>query len=225
MQSINPDNIVLIAGLVFMMGYITINQVWLRLLILSGTILFIWYYFIAADEPLWVAIYMSLGQAAATLFGLGLIMVRRSKLAVPSSQADIYHFFDNLPPGDFRSLVKMAKRYTLNENYLATQEGFEVEKLYFVLSGTMQAKKLGERFEMPSGLFVGEVAYLNNAVAAATTTIRQGAEVLEWDVAALRRRSKSNPRFKMALEAQISSDLAAKVSRAVAPEDLRLKAG
>ena len=48
--------------------------------------------------------------------------------------------------------------------------------------------------------------------------LTEGAEVLEWRFDTLRRQAARNTRFKLALEAMISSDLARKVSYAVAPQ-------
>ena len=54
-------------------------------------------------------------------------------------------------------------------------------------------------------------------MASATSWVAAGAEIVEWNVADLRRHSARKPRFKLALEAMISKDLAAKVTYAVAP--------
>ena len=212
-----PETIVLLAGAAFTLAYLIINQVVLRVIILAGTALYIWYNWVVADAPLWTAIYTSMTMGAANLIGLGSLFWRQSRLAVPHAHRDIYAQFANLPPGDFRELILQARRYTLDAETSITAEGVAVERLYYVVSGAISIEKRGGTYSMPSGVFVGEVAYLSNQPSAATTTLAAGSEVLAWDFDVLRRRAARKSRFKLALEAMISRDLAIKVAFAVAP--------
>lgn len=214
---IAAEHLVLIAGLVFTLGYLIINQVLLRVMILVGTGFYIWYYFVVADTPLWTAIWTSCAMGVANILGLMGLFARNSKLAVPQAHRDIYPLFPGLPPGDFRELMRFAQRRTLEADTRVTTEGAPNTHLVFVVSGGMRVTKGDARFRLPSGTFVGEVAYLNHQNAAATTDILAGSEVLEWPVDALRARARRKARFKLALEAMISRDLAAKVAFAVAP--------
>ena len=212
-----PQTLVLIAGGLHVLGYLVIHQVALRLLLLTGTVVYILYYMTAADTPLWEAVYMSLAMGAANLIGLAGLFWRRSKLSIPARHRDIYDHFRDLPPGDFRELLSLAKRVSLDAEALLTTEHEPVPALYFVVSGKLRIEKQGEQFTMPPGVFVGEVAYLTGRVSSATTWLSEGAEMLVWDPAKLRRRSARKARFKLALEAMISKDLALKVAFAVAP--------
>ena len=212
-----PEYIVLMAGGALTLAYLIINQVVLRVFILAGTALYIWYYWVVADAPLWTAIYTSLAMGVANLIGLGNLFWRQSRFAVPHAHRDIYSRFANLPPGDFRELVTRARRFRREADTLLTREGAPVDRRYYVISGDLTIEKRGETFHMPSGVFVGEVAYVTQQTSAATSRLTEGAEVLEWEFATLRRRSARASRFKLALEAMISRDQAMKVASAVAP--------
>lgn len=212
-----PEWIILAAGGFFTLGYLIINQVILRLMILSGTMLYIWYYAVVADTPLWAAIYTSVAMGVANMIGLSSLFWRNSPLAIPVAHRDIYPQFNDLPPGDFRELILRARRITLETDTEITREGAALRSLYYVISGRIDIEKRGETFSMPAGVFVGEVAFLAHQPSAATTRLAAGAEVLEWDVDMLRNRAARKSRFKLALEAMISRDLALKVSFAVAP--------
>ena len=146
-----PEYIVLMAGGALTLAYLIINQVVLRLFILAGTALYIWYYWVVADAPLWTAIYTSLAMGAANLIGMGNLFWRQSRFAVPHAHRDIYPRFANLPPGDFRELVTRARRFRLEADTLLTREGAPVDRLYYVLSGDLTIEKRGETFHMPSG--------------------------------------------------------------------------
>ena len=71
---------------------------------------------------------------------------------------------------------------------------------------------------MHSGNFVGEVAFLTEENASATTLMAEDGELLSWDVEQLRQRAARDVRFRLALDAVISLDLARKVARAGSPD-------
>jgi len=123
-----------------------------------------------------------------------------------------------LSPGDFRLVMKHANRAILDTDQTVTTEGDPVKCLYFILSGNAKVRKRGAQFALPDGVFVGEVAYLLQRPSVATTTIAAGAEVLRWDVDDMRQNIARNPRFKLAIDAMLSYDLARKVGEAVAPQ-------
>ena len=212
----SAETLVLLAGLTYVLGYLTINQVILRLLILLGTGFYIWYYAVAAQEPLWTAIWTSLAIGAATLLGLIALIGRNSPLMIPKSDRDIYPQFHGMVPGDFRALVRMGRRYVVDQDTVMTTEGSPVEKLHFVTRGAMDAEKKGVAFTLPPQIFVGEVAFMMERDSSATTILKAGSEVIEWDVEKLKRKSRRSTRFKLALEAVISRDLALKVAYAIA---------
>lgn len=219
--SIEAEHLVLIAGLVFTLGYLIINQVILRLMILTGTAFYIWYYAVVADAPLWTAIWTSCAMGLANVIGLLGLLAHNSRFAIPQAHRDLYPMFSELPPGDFRQIVQRANRYRVDETIRITQEGSPNDSVFFIVSGALRVTKAGERFRMPSGTFVGEVAYLTHQPAAASIDVLQGSEVLEWSVATLRKRAARKSRFKLALDAMFTRDLAAKVAFAVAPRSDR----
>lgn len=217
---IEPGYLAWIAGGLYAIGYLIINQVALRLMVLLGTIFYIWYYWVAADVPLWDAIIASVILGTANLIGLANLLFHKSSLYVPRAHRDIYGGqFSHMLPADFRVLMQDCRRERLETEQIVTTEDGQVKSLYYVLAGEIGIEKLGERFWMPSGLFVGEIAYLTGRNSSATTWLPAGSEVLIWDFETLRKRSDRNPRFKLAFEAMISRDLAMKVAVAVAPHD------
>lgn len=214
---INPQALAYIAGGLFTLGYVIINQIVLRVLIGIGTLFYIWYYWVVADAPLWEAIVTSVIMGTANLIGLAQLLVGRSNWAIPRAHRDIYPMFKDIPPGDFRNVVLQADRITLPTGTEMTTEGEAVSQMYFVISGATEATKQGETFALPAGVFVGEVAYLTERKASATTRVTKEVEVLRWDVAKIKKRSRKQARFKLALDALISKDMALKVAFSVAP--------
>ncbi|MEM7241922.1 MAG: cyclic nucleotide-binding domain-containing protein [Pseudomonadota bacterium] len=221
---IPPSWIVGAAGVTFIIGYLIINQVILRWWINIGTLLYIWYYAASGGEGTTTAIITSVLMGSANCLGLAQIYYRNSKYVIPKEHQDIYPIFDTLPPGDFRALMKFADRHVTEANQIITAEGEENDHLYYILSGKLKVSKLKQKFELPAHIFVGEVAYMTGQTASATTELAKGSEVLRWDIAELRKRSAKDDRFRLALDALISSDLARKVTAAVAPKGYKAPA-
>jgi len=220
----SPDVLVFIAGGCLVLGYLIINQVLLRMMVLMGTLFYIAYYATAAAEPLWPAIYLSIAQGSATLIGLALLSARKSRLAIPHGFKDLYPRFSQLPPGDFRALMRLGRRYVTDEEEVLGREGVPVERLVYIISGNARVRKRGEDFELPPGLFIGEVAMTLNTGSAATTILPAGSEIIVWDKTELEHAGEKKPRFKLALQAALSHDMARKVALAVAPGDMRAAA-
>jgi len=173
LEQLTPSVFIILAGGFFMLGYLIINQMLLRSMMLIGSAFYIAY---------------------------------------------IYDRFSQLSPGDFRLVMRYAERLVLKDAMTITREGEPVTHLYFILSGSAEVTKQQAQFTLPHSIFVGEVAYLLDRPSVATTKLMSGSEVIRWDLEHLRRTAPRNPRFKLALDAMLSNDLAAKVSVAVAPQ-------
>lgn len=211
-QHFTAQNLAYLAGGFYVAGLAITNQIALRLFLLAGTITYVAYYATVSESPLYEAIYVSLMIGAANLGGLTSLLIRQSRLVIPRAHADIYGSFPDIPPGAFRALVRLSHRYKLKSDKQLTVEGMPGSKLYYVVQGETLAQKNGEAFALPSGIFLGEVAFLTGAPSSASTWLEEGAEVLEWRFDVLERKCARSPRFKLALEAAISTDLAAKVA-------------
>lgn len=211
------DYLVFLAGGIFCLGYLIINQVFLRIMGLIGMGLYILYYAIAAETPLWSAIWVSVAMVITNLIGLFSLWLRSSPLSIPRRYRDIYAHFDILPPGDFRKLMRAARRGERPMGYELTQVGNPVDTLTFVIDGGADVLKSGQTFSLPDGIFVGEIAYLTGHAASATVVLTGKSDVLEWNIPALRRQAARDVQFRLALDAMISLDLAGKVARGGSP--------
>ncbi|MEP2640789.1 cyclic nucleotide-binding domain-containing protein [Roseobacter sp.] len=216
----SPGILVYLAGAFYIAGLITINQIVLRVLLLSGTGVYTLYYATVAATPLWEAIYVSVLIGTANVIGLTSLLARKSRWAIPRAHADLYADFPPLPPGDFRALMKLARRYTVEDECKVTQEGDPGTRLFFVISGATRLQKGDHEFIIPPNYFLGEVAFLIDQPSSATTWLAPGAEVLEWRFDDLKHKCTRSTRFKLALEAAISVDLANKVARAIGPNTI-----
>ncbi|SMX50656.1 cyclic nucleotide-binding domain-containing protein [Maliponia aquimaris] len=211
------DILVLVAAGMFVLGYLVLNQIVLRILLFVGTLLYIWYYAVVDATPLWPAIWASVATGSANLIGMITLIYSRSRWAIPKRFRDLYEHFRALPPGEFATLMKAANRVTRPAGYRLTTIGSPVETLYFVVDGSVEIEKNGECFSVDAGIFVGEIGYRTGRAASATVRLATEGELLEWNVARLKKRAARNLRFGLAIDTIISLDLAEKVTKSGSP--------
>ena len=205
------------AGAFYVLGLLITQQVILRLMVLTGTCFYLLYYSSVAEEPLWETMYISLMIGLANIIDLASLLTGRSKLAIPRKHADIYPYFASLPPGAFRTLMRNVERAIVTTDTALTVEGQPLQNLYFVVSGSAYMKKADGSFERLGGIFVGEVAYLTDMTASATTTLAAGSELLTWNSDKLRATAEASTPFMLALGSVLSLDMARKVSDSIGP--------
>lgn len=202
-----------LAGLLQVTGYLSKNQLVLRLLLLSGTVLYIAYYVFSGPSPQWHPIVWSsvfLVTNAAVI--LSLYRDRRHG-ALSEDEAHLSQALALLNPGHFRRLMRAAQWHTAATPTMLTIEGERPRSLFFVLRGEIAIAKAGRRFEVEPGIFIGEVAWLLQCPATATVELGTGSRYVEWDREHLATLFARERELKIAFEASLNRDLAAKIGR------------
>lgn len=207
-----PTVVAVLAVLFYAFGFLFRRQDMLRLLVLIGSGLYILYYFIAGPAPLWDAILGTSVIALANLYGLLGLLVSRSRLTLRGDQRALLDVLGPLEPGLFRRLMRAGELIEAEAETPMTEEGARPEALWFVFSGAVRLEKFGRRAEIGGPCFIGEIAWLRDVPATATTALLPGATAVRWPRARLARTLARSPRLETALEALVAQDLAQKVA-------------
>lgn len=202
----------------YALGLITRDQMVLRVLIFVGTIFYIAYYYTAPETPLWEAIGWSIILGFANLYVMAQIMLDRTTFSMTERDKRLYRYFNNMAPGEFRRLAKIATWRIGDGTTPVTKNGELNSNLYFVLDGQIQIEKHGQRFIMPRGGFVGEVGLLLNQPATATAIVREGGEYIEIPLTDLLKLERRHPNIRSALRDKFNADMAVKVAGSVGAE-------
>jgi hypothetical protein len=128
--------------------------------------------------------------------------------------ADLRGLFEKmkvLTPGDFRKLIKTATRSSNTAEPLLV-EGHVPDSLYFLLKGEAVLRKGNSEHTLESGIFLGEIAFLNKVAASATVTLKPGAECVCWNAEGLHALLGDNRALNIAMRGVFNSDLAAKLA-------------
>ncbi|WP_298492723.1 cyclic nucleotide-binding domain-containing protein [uncultured Maritimibacter sp.] len=196
-------------------GFLARDELWLRLLMLAASALYLVYYYSVADRPLWDAIITNAVLAGANLIMICVVVLERTTLAMPQETAALYRRFPMLTPGQFRRLLKLGEAHDPEAPVVLTEAGAPVEHLFYVVDGSVEIEKSGRASALPAGVFIGELAFLTGQSASATVSVKPGTRYIRWDTATLRRAMDRSEKFKVAMSAQFNTDLVAKVSQSL----------
>ncbi len=209
-----PGALVIVAATLQAIAHMFTNQLALRVLLLCGTALYLTYYFVAIETPLWPAIFGTSFIGLTTVYGLIRVMLNRSTLLMSAQDIAILKRFPGLEPGVFRRLMKLGNIRFLDSNESLTVTGTIPDKLFYILEGDVEANKDHIQFEVHEGRFIGDVSMVQGGSATATVTGNTKARVIEWERSRLSARMAKDPHLRMAVEALFTRDLAQKLAQA-----------
>ncbi|MEM6588292.1 MAG: cyclic nucleotide-binding domain-containing protein [Pseudomonadota bacterium] len=217
-----PRVYVHLALLFYVLGFLTRDELILRVQVLAGTVFYILYYYFISDIPLWEAIWGSLAIAAANIYSSYIIIHERSTFGMSASERALFENFHTLRPGHFRRIMKKAERRQITEDTVLLTRDAPVDKLFFVYSGDVEISRGTKSAILEQGHFLGELAFLKGTAASATVVAKPGAEVIIWDQATLKKIMDKSPTISNAILALFNEDLATKLL-ASWPEDKVVK--
>ncbi|MEL6599522.1 MAG: cyclic nucleotide-binding domain-containing protein [Pseudomonadota bacterium] len=213
-----PDTIfsasifVQLAFLFYVIGFLFRDEFWLRMLVLIGTVFYIIYYYTAADEPLWAAIWTSVAIGAANLLMMVLILRERSTLGMSKPVLGLYRWFPTLTPGQFRTLLHAAEHKTAEEDVILCHQGVAGQDVFLIAEGEVMIMRGNRRVALSEGVFIGEISFVLGGPATATVVATAGTRYLRWDRAKLQTLTGRSPALSNGLTALFNADVARKLS-------------
>lgn len=193
-------------------GFLARDELWLRLLMLAASALYLVYYFFVAGEPLWDALFTNGALALVNLVMIFVVIAERTTFAMTRETAELYRSFDMLNPGQFRRLMRHGTSGIVTDKLRLATRNEALTKLYFVSDGPIHITKRDTEVVIADKTFIGEVAYLQGSPATATVELGKGARYVVWDHEVLARLKRRSPALRIAMAAQFNRDLLAKVA-------------
>ena len=207
-----PGIFVHIAAMFYVAGFLVRDQLVLRLLILIGTLLYMFYYLFVGDTPLWDAFIWSAIMGGANLLIICLLVLERTTFALSVNEKKLFEAFVGLSPGEVRKILKIAKWQDESSNDVLTVENELPQNLHYVISGECLITKKDQDFTISRPTFIGEIAYTLNTPATATVRVRDGGNYVSLPRDKLKALEAKNPGLRVALHALFNADLALKVA-------------
>ncbi|MDE2445928.1 MAG: cyclic nucleotide-binding domain-containing protein [Alphaproteobacteria bacterium] len=214
MQSILAwQNVVHIAAICYLVCFTFRNQIYLRVFAIAGDLLYVVYYFMAPERPLWEAMFWSGLNVLINFFMIGLI-VRDSRMSAHNDdEMNLFRNLRGLSPGQFRKLMQIGKWTKTAERQRLTEEGKELDQLHYVLDGKVEINKSGRTIVAEPAVFIGELAFLRQKPATATVHVAPQSVYVTWSHAELNKALAKSDDLRNALAMLLNNDLAEKVAR------------
>lgn len=209
---ISPAVLIHLGALLYIIGFLVRDELILRLLVLAGTVMYILYYFLFPAMPLWDAIATSAVLGLANLWVLFKIMFERTTFAMSEEELKLYEAFKTLSPGQFRKVLRRAIWHTASGDELLCIEEQPANRLFYLVEGGAMVEKGDKSFPIPSGCFIGEIAFVLDGTYSATVKAKPGMRYVEWVSDELRTSMKKSQPFNNALIALFNRDLASKLA-------------
>lgn len=194
------------------LGLLVTRQLVLRLLVLTGSALFVVYYYTHLGQPQWDAIVGSSLIGLANLIGLLILLYSRLPIGMRGDNRLLFDAIGGLEPGQFRRLMRIGQVVRTTDRVTLTREGDVPDQLFFVLQGRPLIEKDSHAFRIGDRCFVGEVAFKLGCPASATASLPKGGTFVTWRRCDLEALLARGPMLKQAFDALISRDMASKVA-------------
>ncbi|MFN8831832.1 MAG: hypothetical protein ACK50Q_07945 [Labrys sp. (in: a-proteobacteria)] len=213
-QLMHSENIVHIGAILYLAGFLFRDQLTLRGLIIAGDFVYILYFYFAPETPLWGGIFWSVMFTIANIWMIGVIVAERMHFRLSPIERRLFDLLESLSPGQFRDLIRIGTSGIATAPVTITAERLPLDRLYFVLDGTVLIEKNGRQALTAPQTFIGEIAFLLARPATATVSLEPGASYFVWESAALRALLEAKPALNHALTSAMNKKLAQKVANA-----------
>jgi CRP-like cAMP-binding protein len=202
------------ANLMAFLAFLLRDQLQLRLLMAVSFFMQGLYYYSVPGGPLFDPLFWKIVSFAANLLMIILVFGGKLDFGVPEDLRGLFEKISVLSPGQFRKLISNAHR-VVGDGKAILIEGEKPQQLYFLLKGSAAITKQSQTTELASGIFLGEIAFLNGSSASATVTLQDGAESLAWNSEELHKLLEKDRAINIAMRGIFNSDLAAKLANSL----------
>jgi Cyclic nucleotide-binding domain len=202
------------SNLMAFLAFLLRDQLQLRLLMGVSLVLQALYYYAIPGGPLYDPLFWKIVSFAANMLMIVLVFNGRIDFGIPADLRGLYDKIAVLNPGQCRKLLKQSFRTSAGPMPLLVI-GEKPKDLHYLLRGTAIIHKSGSTHLMQSGVFLGEVAFLNNTTASATVTLQPDSECLSWNAETLKILMEKDRAIDIAMRGLFNLDLAAKVAGSI----------
>jgi hypothetical protein len=200
-----------VSNLMAFLAFLLRDQLQLRLLMAVSFFLQGLYYYALPGGPLFDPLFWKIVSFAANLAMIILVFGGKLDFGVPQDLRGLFDKIKVLSPGQFRHLISRSQR-VIGTGAAILVDGEKPANLYFLLKGEAQIIKRGQTTSLSPGIFLGEIAFLNDTTASATVVLPSGSECVAWDRMELQQLLRKYTAINIAMRGVFNSDMARKLA-------------
>lgn len=220
---LDPAMIFILANSLYLISYLLISMLYLRVTACAASLLTIPYFFFQA-EPLWLALFWQCAFLTVNVVNLGILLYDRRKRTLTPIQNHAYKkYFSDLKEYEAFSLLNIAKEKVAQKDKKLITANQPLNELIFILEGScdifIDSKTVSQ---LGGGQFIGEMAFISDEKTSADVIVEQPVLYLSWDHADLKRLFKESSLYHYYFASMMNKDLSIKLTNmnrfAQAPE-------
>jgi hypothetical protein len=200
-----------VSNLMAFLAFLLRDQLQLRLLMAVSFFLQAMYYYAVPGGPLFDPLFWKVVSFAANLAMIILVFGGKLDFGVPEDLRTLFDKIKVLSPGQFRQLIARSQR-VFGTGAAILVDGEKPTHLYFLLKGEAQIIKRHQTTLLFPGIFLGEIAFLNDTAASATIVLPSGSECVAWESKELQQLLRKDNAINIAMRGVFNSDLAQKLA-------------
>jgi hypothetical protein len=212
-QDFLTQNLVHVAAVFTLLCFLFRDQIKLRVFAAVGDVLLSVYYFTAFAEPLWNPMVWSLMNVVINVGMILLILRDKHEGTMSDDELSLFRNLDALTPGQFRKLVKKGAWHRAETETVLTRDGEQLTSLHYVLDGQVAVQKQRKTIHVGPKIFIGELGFLRNRPATATTSVPADALYISWNHDDLNRLFQKDEDLKTAMHLLMGRDVAEKMAK------------
>jgi Cyclic nucleotide-binding domain len=206
------QNLVHVAALFTLLCFLFRDQIKLRSFAVLGDLLLSVYYYVAFPEPLWNPMVWSIMNVIINAIMIALILRDGREGGMSDDELSLFRHLDTLTPGQFRKLAKAGDWHRANEAVTLTQEGETLDRLFYVLNGSVALRRGGKDFTIEPKQFIGELAFLRKRPATATVIVSGDAHYVTWTHDSLEKLFSRDAQLRTSMHLLMGRDVAEKMA-------------
>lgn len=172
------------------------------------------YNYHVVSNPLWLVIFWLSLFLCINIYQIGKIVIGQKPIKLNERERTMHgNSFGSFSAYEFKNLLDLGEWESETEGTILTKEGESVRKLFFIYSGEVEvAKNNQEIARLSAGSLVGEMSFIGQKTASATTKITKETIFFSWPHKKLRAHLSRNPMMKVAMMTALNSDLLKKLA-------------
>lgn len=203
-----------VSNLMSFLAFLLKDQMQLRLLMAASLFLQALYHFAVPGGPQFDPLFWKVLSFIANVVMILLVFGGMIDFGIPKDLCGLYSKISVLAPGQFRRLIRNARRISATGQPLIV-EGSRPTDLFYLLRGEASLNKGGTERKLQAGQFLGEIAFLNASAASGTVTLDPEAEAIAWNADALKHLMQKDNAIDIAMRGTFNHDLAEKVANSL----------
>jgi hypothetical protein len=202
-------------NLIYILGFLIKNMLWLRVLMIIGAMIEIYYYALIGDKELIVNLIWCIVWILVNLIQLLFLIKERIGIKFTEREKIIYKLaFLSISEINFKKLLKIAKWNKASENIVLIEKAQELDELIFITEGVAKVESDNcVTAYIADGNFAGEMSFITqNPTSAKVTTVTK-VEYLSWERKSLVALIKKSKELEEGMKTIFNYDLVKKLSK------------